>query len=106
MIDGTLLSFLIGAITGATLMALVIIPEVVGQKKRIKELEAENRRIVSESKQCHQRNDDLVSERLQLKAKHTALVKGLRNELKHTFFSAGREFIHTGRIRALLGEGK
>jgi hypothetical protein len=40
MIDGTLLSFLIGAITGATLMALVIIPAVVGQKKRITKLEA------------------------------------------------------------------
>jgi FtsZ-binding cell division protein ZapB len=57
-------------------------------KERIAGLKAENKRIVSESKQCHQRNDELVSKHLQLKAKHTALVNELKSLRDATYTSA------------------
>jgi len=44
----------------------------------IEELEAENERIVAESKQCHETNDALVSEHIALKAENAKLRDAIR----------------------------
>lgn len=41
----------------------------------IKELQAENERLVAESKQCHESNDELCSEHVQLKSQIKKLTK-------------------------------
>jgi uncharacterized membrane protein YgaE (UPF0421/DUF939 family) len=66
MIDGTLLSFLIGAVVGTVLMALVIIPVVVKLKNDHAELEAENKRLSAASKRSLEAYTVIFDERTQL----------------------------------------
>ena len=52
--------------------------ELDRERERIAELEAENQRVVAESKQCHEQNDRLVSERLKIKAENERLREALK----------------------------
>ena len=77
------------------------------QADRIAELEAENKRIVSESKQCHQRNDELVSERIEMKAKLDR-VRGLAEKWRDISYKTTNEYTNlhgcADELQSALGD--
>ena len=83
--------------------------ELEKERERVKEVEEENNRLVPEWQQCHEQNSRLVSERLSLQSRLSAMEKVVEAVFcwpDDIFISPGMKDAYCAKLRAALDAAK